>query len=210
MDILVYVILPLVIVLLSMTFHEAMHAYAGFWLGDDTAKVHGRLSFNPIKHIDPFLTILLPLMLVLAGLPVFGGAKPVPFNPNKVKFSEWGAAIIALSGPLMNFLIAFIFFGIWALAVPADGSFLNILFGQIVSINLAFFVFNLIPIPPLDGSRLLYALAPDFARRAMELIEQFGVVIVFLIIAIAGNSVGVYMQAAINFFYEVFSRVFGV
>jgi Zn-dependent protease len=210
MDTLPYIILTVLVVLLSITVHEAMHAYAGYFLGDDTAKAHGRLSFNPIKHIDPFLTIVLPLMLALAGLPIFGGAKPVPFNPNNVRYGEWGAAIIAISGPLINFAIAFVAFGIWAVIAPSDGSVLNIIFGQIISINLAFFVFNLIPIPPLDGSRVLYALAPDFARRGMELIEQSGVVIVFIIIALAGSNVGLFMQSAISFFYEVFGNVFGV
>lgn len=210
MDMLPYIILTVSVVLLSITVHEAMHAYAGYFLGDDTAKAHGRLSFNPIKHIDPFLTIILPLMLALAGLPIFGGAKPVPFNPNNVRYGEWGAAIIAISGPLINFVIAFISFGIWVVLAPVDGSVLNLIFSQVISINLAFFVFNLIPIPPLDGSRVLYALAPDFARRGMELIEHSGVVIVFIIIALAGSNVGLFMQSAIGFFYEVFGNVFGV
>ncbi len=210
MDTLPYIILTVLVVLLSITVHEAMHAYAGYFLGDDTAKVHGRLSFNPIKHIDPFLTIVLPLMLALAGLPIFGGAKPVPFNPNNVRYGEWGAAIIAISGPLINFVIAFVAFGIWAVISPSEGSVLNIIFGQIISINLAFFIFNLIPIPPLDGSRILYALAPDFAKRAMESIEQFGVIIVFIVIALAGSGVGLFMQSVIGFFYEVFSNIFGV
>jgi Zn-dependent protease len=210
MDTLPYIISTVLVVLLSITVHEAMHAYAGYFLGDDTAKVHGRLSFNPIKHIDPFLTIVLPLMLALAGLPIFGGAKPVPFNPNNVRYGEWGAAIIAISGPLINFVIAFVAFGVWAVISPSEGSVLNIIFGQIISINLAFFIFNLIPIPPLDGSRILYALAPDFAKRGMELIEQFGVIIVFIVIALAGPGVGLFMQSAIGFFYQVFSNIFGI
>jgi Zn-dependent protease len=210
MDSILYIILTILVVLLSITVHEAMHAYAGYFLGDDTAKAHGRLSFNPIKHIDPFLTIILPLMLALAGLPIFGGAKPVPFNPNNIRYGEWGAAIIAVAGPLINFVVAFIAFGIWVILSPSTGSVLNIIFGQIISINLAFFVFNLVPIPPLDGSRVLYALAPDFARRVMEFIEQSGVVIVFVIIALAGPNVGVFMQSAIGFFYELFSHIFGI
>ena len=210
MDSILYIVLTILVVLLSITVHEAMHAYAGYFLGDDTAKAHGRLSFNPIKHIDPFLTIILPLMLALAGLPIFGGAKPVPFNPNNIRYGEWGAAIVAVAGPLINFVVAFVAFGIWVVLSPSTGSILNIIFGQIISINLAFFVFNLIPIPPLDGSRVLYALAPDFARRAMEFIEQSGVVIVFIIIALAGPNVGVFMQSAISFFYTLFSHIFGV
>src|SRR5690606_32098974 len=96
------------VILFSMTFHEAMHAFMGFWLGDDTAKREGRLTLNPIRHIDPFLTILLPLGLAIIGGPIFGGAKPVPFRPDRVRGGDWGAALVAAAGPLTNFLIAFI------------------------------------------------------------------------------------------------------
>lgn len=85
----VYIVIVIVVILLSMTLHEAMHAFMGYWLGDDTAKAQGRLTLNPIKHIDPFLTILLPVGLAIAGLPIFGGAKPVPFNPYNLRFGEW-------------------------------------------------------------------------------------------------------------------------
>lgn len=193
-----------------MTFHEVMHAYASYWLGDDTAKLQGRLSLNPIKHIDPFLTVLLPLILALSGLPIFGGAKPVPYNPHNVRWDEWGAALIALAGPITNFLLAFIVFGIWTFVNPSIDSLLYDIFNLAVSVNLGFFVFNMIPIPPLDGSRVLYALAPDFARRIMEYMEQAGVLIILFIVMFAGTTIGLFMMAAINFFYYVFSRIYGV
>lgn len=203
-----YLAIVIVVILFSMTLHEAMHAYASNWLGDDTARLLGRLTLNPIKHIDPFLTLLLPIMLAIAGAPVFGGAKPVPFNPNNVRYGEWGVAIVALAGPLTNFLIAFVMFGFWVLVgAPTQG-----LAGQFllvaVSVNLGFFIFNMIPIPPLDGSRVLYALAPEFFRRAMEVMEQFGVMIVFAIVLLAGSALGVFMSTAINFFLELFSHIF--
>src|SRR6476469_4685290 len=101
------------VILFSMTLHEAMHGFVAYWLGDDTAKLQGRLTLNPVKHIDPFLTLLLPIMLALIpGAPIFGGAKPVPFNPNRVRFEEWGAALVAFAGPLTNLILAFLFFGI--------------------------------------------------------------------------------------------------
>jgi Zn-dependent protease len=191
-----------------MTLHEAMHGFVAYWLGDDTAKAQGRLSFNPIRHIDPFMTIILPILLAISGLPIFGGAKPVPFNPHNVRFGEWGAALVAISGPLTNFILAFVSFGLWAiLGTPSEG-IVGQIFVALVSVNLGFFIFNLIPIPPLDGSRVLYALAPDFAKRGMEFIERYGIVVVFALVLIAGPALGVFMITIINFFVSVFGHIF--
>jgi Zn-dependent protease len=201
------------IILISMTLHEAMHGFVAFWLGDDTAKLQGRLTLNPIKHIDPILTLLLPVMLALAGWPIFGGAKPVPFNPNRVKYDEWGAALVALAGPLTNLIIAFVFFGIGTLAGfhMADlgaGSIIETVLTYGVIVNLGFFIFNMIPLPPLDGSRVLYALAPDFVRRAMEYIEQYGLIFVFILVLLASSLIGAFMSQAIVFFVNLFSKIF--
>jgi len=205
-----YIAIVIVVILLSMTLHEAMHAFVGYWLGDDTAKLQGRLTLNPVKHIDPFLTLLLPIMLAIIGAPIFGGAKPVPFNPARVRYDEWGAALIAIAGPLTNLLIAFVMFGVYALAgQPSTGIFAQILVTS-VTVNLGFFIFNIIPIPPLDGSRVLYALAPDFVRRGMEMIEQYGIIFVFIIVLAASSLIGEFMVAAINFFISVFSQIFGL
>jgi len=203
-----YIVIVLVVILLSMTLHEAMHAYVGYWLGDDTAKAQGRLSLNPIKHIDPFLTIILPIILAISGLPIFGGAKPVPFNPANVRWGEWGAALIAIAGPLTNFVIAFLAYGVWALFGSVDGGIWSEVAVTVVTVNLGFFIFNIIPIPPLDGSRVLYALAPEFFKRGMEYIERFGIVIVFILIALAGPTLGTVMGSAINFFVSVFANIF--
>jgi len=213
---LVYLLIVFVVIIISMTFHEAMHAYAGYWLGDDTARLSGRLTLNPIKHIDPFLTILLPLILAISGGPIFGAAKPVPYNPNNIRWGEWGAAILALAGPLSNLLLAFIIYGISVAMgnpidltkVPVDMVGLVLTIG--LSVNLGFFIFNIIPIPPLDGSRVLYALAPDFVRKAMESIEQFGIIIVFILILLAGQAFSVVMSAVMLFFVQLFARIFGV
>jgi len=206
----VYITIVIVVILISMTFHEAMHAYTGFWLGDDTARLHGRLSFNPIKHIDPFLTILLPVMLAIVGAPIFGGAKPVPFNPNNVRGGEWGAALIAIAGPLMNLTIAFIVFGIWVLAGTPGNGIWGQIFVTAVTVNLGFFIFNIIPIPPLDGSRILYALAPEFVKRGMEAMEQFGIIIIFAIILFADSAFGIFFVSAINFFTQLFVHFYGI
>ena len=206
----IYLVIIIGVILFSMTLHEAMHAFASYWLGDDTAKLQGRLTFNPIKHIDPFLTLLLPILLAISGLPIFGGAKPVPFNPHNLRFGEWGMAIVALAGPFTNFVIAFISFGIWVvLGMPNQDIIGQVLIG-FISINLGFFVFNMIPIPPLDGSRALYILAPEFIRRGMEYIERFGIMIIFIILLITGSALGTFMVRAIGFFLDLFSYIFGI
>lgn len=205
----VYIIIVIAVVLVSMTLHEAMHAYVGYWLGDTTAKDNGRLTLNPIKHLDPFLSVLLPVMLALVGAPVFGGAKPVPFDPENVKWGDWGVALVALAGPLTNFLLAFLSFAVWVLVMPSS-DLINQIFSVAVYVNLGFFIFNLIPIPPLDGSRVLYALAPDFVRQIMRGMEKYGVIIVLAIVLIASSFVMQFMSASMDFFFNFFCTIFGV
>jgi len=187
-----------------------------YWLGDDTAKHQGRLTLNPIRHIDPFLTVLLPLILAISGGPIFGGAKPVPFNPSRLKYDEWGVALVALAGPLTNLFIAFISFGVAVLlgdAVANESGSLDIV-GTVlliaVKVNLGFFAFNMLPLPPLDGSRVLYALAPEFVRRGMEEIEKLGIIVVLMIVFFANSLLAGYMRGVIGFFTELFSAAFGI
>lgn len=205
-----YILIVLGVILLSMTLHEAMHAFVSYWLGDDTAKREGRLTLNPLKHIDPFLTIILPLGLALVGGPIFGGAKPVPFTPDRVKGGDWGAALVAIGGPLTNLLLAFIAFGVWVLTgAPLPGATLlsTILFTA-VSVNLGFFIFNMIPLPPLDGSRVLYALAPEFVRTGMRFMERFGIIVIFALVLIASPFLAKFMGAATEFFISLFMSIF--
>ncbi len=169
---------------ISITLHEAMHAFTGYWLGDDTAQREGRISLNPLRHIDPFLTLLLPLItLIVFKVPLLA-AKPVPFNPARVKYDEYGAALVGLAGPLTNLLLALAGAGVIHLLPPTvELSILNALI-IFIEINIALFVFNMIPFPPLDGSRLLYAFAPEPLQKVMYRIEMmgFGALILFLII----------------------------
>ncbi len=203
-----YIVIVIVVILLSMTLHEAMHGFVSYWLGDDTAKAQGRLTFNPIKHIDPFLTIILPVILALSGMPIFGGAKPVPFNPFNVRWGDWGAALVAIAGPLTNFVIAFVGFGVWVLfGTPTSGLLYQVIH-TVVLVNLGFFIFNIIPIVPLDGSRVLYALAPDFAKRGMVAMERYGIIVVFGIVLLAGQYLSSFMIATINFYLAVFTGIF--
>jgi Zn-dependent protease len=168
-----YLAVVLVSILISMTLHEAMHAFASHWLGDDTAKMQGRLTLNPLSHIDPFTTVLLPLVLAAFGAPPFGAAKPVPFNPNRVRYGEFGAALVGVAGPLTNLLLAIVA-GVILRVSGVPDSFAFSVLATFMIVNVSFFVFNMIPFPPLDGSRLLYAFAPAPVQDFMERIESMG------------------------------------
>ena len=204
-----YIAIVIGVVLLSMTLHEAMHAFMGYWLGDDTAKLQGRLTLNPIKHIDPILTILLPVMLAIVGGPIFGGAKPVPFKPDRVRYDVWGAALVAVAGPLTNLIIAFVAYGAYVLVGGLNAGLLGEILMIAVVVNLGFFIFNMLPIPPLDGSRVLYALAPEFIRRGMEAIERLGIIVILIIVLAASSLIGAFMGQSIDFFVDLFTRIFG-
>jgi Zn-dependent protease len=164
----------LVSLLIAMIIHEVMHGVTAYWLGDTTAADMGRLTLNPFKHIDGLTTILLPLLLVLFGLPPIFAAKPVPFNPAKVKFGEYGAALVGAAGPITNFLLALI--GSIILHIIGGGASVEVynFFIIFIEVNVALMVFNLIPIPPLDGSRVLYAIAPEPVQEVMAKIESMG------------------------------------
>ena len=204
----VQIFILLVVILVSMTLHEMTHAFVGYWLGDDTAKEEGRLTINPLAHIDPFLTVLLPILLAVTGAPIFGGAKPVPFNPQNVRWGEFGAMLVGVAGPISNLVLAFIGFG--TLAITSASGLAGYVLQIWVVVNLGFFIFNMLPVPPLDGSRLLYYLAPDSVRSVLVMAEQFGLIIIFAIILLFSQYLGTYMQIAIDFFLAIFGSIFGV
>lgn len=176
------IVFMLISILIGMSFHEAMHAFTSHWLGDTTARDEGRLTLNPLEHIDLLTTILLPLGLVLLGLPPFFAARPVPFNPARVRWEEFGAALVGLAGPFSNLLLASVAAIIVRVIGAGTGTDMYMFFSIFIQINIAFFVFNLIPFPPLDGSRLLYALAPEPVQRVMLQIESmgFGAIFIFM------------------------------
>ncbi len=204
------IVIVLIIVVGSVILHELSHGLVAYWLGDHTAKDAGRLSFNPIKHIDPFMSILVPVILYILRAPVFGGAKPVPVDYRNLKWHEWGMALVAAAGPFTNFLIALIAFLIGhfsGLLYGSGGTLPEFFFTELVFINLGFMIFNLIPIPPLDGSRILYAIAPDGFRNVLINIERYGFIIVYAMIFLFGevfshlmiNS----MQGILDLFYTI-------
>lgn len=187
------------VILIAITLHEAMHAIASFWLGDDTAKHQGRISLNPIQHIDPFLTVGLPILLILAGLPPFGAAKPVQVNTMRLKWDEFGWAIVAIIGPLTNLLLAALA-AITLRTIGGDSSavLINFLSWTII-INIGFFIFNMIPWPPLDGSRLLYAFAPEPLQRFMNVIEAQGILGFFIFMLVVFPFLRPVFESASNF-----------
>lgn len=176
------IIIVFVSLVISITIHEAMHAFTGHWLGDDTAQREGRISLNPIRHVDPFATILLPLItLIIFKVPLLA-AKPVPFNPSRVKYEEFGAALVGLAGPFTNLILALVTAGFINLFESyLSFGVLNAAFIFMV-VNIGLFVFNMVPIPPLDGSRLVYAFAPESLQNVMASLERMGIVIIFALV----------------------------
>lgn len=175
-------VFPFIILIFSVILHEVAHGYMALRLGDPTAKYEGRLTLNPIKHIDPVGSILVPIVTSFAGV-TFGWAKPVPFNPYNLRNKRWGEALVAASGPLSNIALAIIF----ALVIrSADVLGLTqttaILCEYIVGINLVLAIFNLFPVPPLDGSKILFAFLPAHALRFREVFEKYGFVLILVVI----------------------------
>ncbi len=153
-------IFSIAVLIMSVVAHEVSHGYVAALLGDPTARLSGRLTLNPIKHIDPVGSILVPALTYFGAGFIFGWAKPVPYNPYQLRGGKWGPALVALAGPATNLLIAVIFglflrFGLIGIGSPASSIIV-----QIVMVNLVLSVFNFVPIPPLDGSKILFALLP--------------------------------------------------
>ena len=210
----IYIICVFVVILFSMMLHEIAHGFVAYKLGDETAKLSGRLTLNPFKHLDPFMSIILPLFLAITGMPVFGGAKPVPINTRNLKYEEWGFALVALAGPLTNIILAFLFFTIaYLLGIPlseaiySNSSIATIFFSTAIFVNIGFAVFNILPIPPLDGSRLLYAIAPDGIRPLIESFERYGIIIIYVLILVAGSLFSTYMSTAITGIFNLFTNI---
>jgi len=169
---------------MSVVVHEVSHGYAALALGDPTAKYQDRLTLNPISHLDPIGSFLVPLLGYFAGGFIIGWAKPVPFNPYNLRNQKWGEALVAIAGPLSNVSLAIIFGLIMRFAsgyAVMNQSFLS-LAGFVVFINITLAIFNLIPIPPLDGSKILFAILPYKWQGVRESLEKYGLILVFIFI----------------------------
>jgi Zn-dependent protease len=194
------IVVAFVSIVLSVSAHEAMHGYMANWLGDSTARDAGRLTLNPLKHIDIYTSVLLPMITIaLFHYPIMV-AKPVPFNPTRLKFDEFGAALVGFAGPLTNLVLA----TAGSIYLRLSANSLTITTARYIAIfigiNIAMFVINMIPIPPLDGSRILYAFAPNPVRKVMEQIEGLGfasIGVVFLLVFIF-SSVFISLESSLG------------
>jgi len=176
------VIFQVVALVFSAIIHEYMHGWMADQLGDQTAKNAGRLSLNPLVHIDPFGSILLPALMIMTGTNfVFGWAKPVPYNPYNLNDPKWGGAKVALAGPLGN-LITAVFFGLILRFVPFGNEMMMNLLVIIVQVNLVLMVFNLVPIPPMDGSKVLMPFLPYNLQVRYAELERYGMVLVLIFV----------------------------
>ncbi len=173
------ILITFVILIFSAIVHEVSHGLMAEKLGDDTAREEGRITLNPIPHIDPFGSILLPLVLLSFGSPIiFGAAKPVPVNFNNLRDPKRGMALVSLAGPLSNFALAILF------VMPIKLGLTNVISYPIllkaILINLVLGTFNLVPIPPLDGSKILASLAPDAWLAKILSLERYGFILVLV------------------------------
>jgi len=219
-----YVICSILAFVPAIVLHEMGHAFAAYKLGDPTAKSAGRLSFNPIKHIDPFGTVLMPLMLMAMNMPIFGYAKPVPYNPQYFENPRKGDLIVGLAGPAANLLQAIIGTGIaWLLIAVLPVNQLiqnNVVFEYFyllflpyyILINLYLMFFNLLPIPPLDGSSIFAFFCPVKHLPTYYKIQQYAlpiflIVVILLPYIVHVNPIGLYLDATA---YRIFELTYPV
>lgn len=192
-------IFQIIVLIMSAVIHEYMHGFVAHQLGDDTAKNAGRLTLNPLAHLDWFGSFFLPLMLILSGTGfIIGWAKPVPYNPYNLRDRKYGDAKVALAGPLSNLAVA-LAFGLILKFAPFISLTFSGLISIIIFINLLLMVFNLLPIPPLDGSKVLATFLSPEARMRYLSMERAGFLIVILVVMLAGWVI----SAPVNFLFRL-------
>ena len=209
-------------VLIAITFHEAAHGFVAWRLGDDTAKRLGRVTFNPLRHIDPFGTVLLPGILIVVGSPfLFGYAKPVPVNFARLRRPRRDMVLVAAAGPAANLILALaaaILLHVTGLFPSEGGVWLERNLGNAILINLLLAVFNMIPLPPLDGGRVAVGLLPRELARPLARLERYGMLILIgaiFLLPLAGRELGLAISIGrlilppVRFFYRVIMALAG-
>ena len=208
--------IAIVVILLSLTVHEFSHGWVAAKLGDPTAKLSGRLSLNPIAHIDPIGTIALPVLMAIMHGPIFGWAKPVPVNPLYFRRDitmRKGMLLVAAAGPVSNIILGTL--GAVALGllfrtgivIPGAHGYVYLFFYYFIFINLLLAFFNFIPIPPLDGSKILYGLFPENMARKYAEIERYGFILLLLIIV---TPIGQLLLSPISYIFGWFMSLSGI
>ena len=179
-------IFQIAILVMSVVIHEVSHGYAASYLGDQTARYQGRLTLNPIKHLDFVGSFLVPSLAYFLGGFIFGWAKPVPYNPYNLRPGRWSEAIVAVAGPASNILLAIIFGIMLRVGISGEEAWASPAFIQITSvivfINILLAIFNLVPIPPLDGSKILFAIFPEKLYQMRTFFERYGLMLVLFFI----------------------------
>lgn len=193
-------LLLIIILVMSVVVHEVSHGYVALLLGDPTAKLSGRLTLNPLKHLDPVGSVLLPLLMAFSGGPVFGWARPVPYNPYNLQAGAWGPAFVGAAGPLSNLLIAGVFSVLFRMFVS---SALAPAFLLVVVVNLSLAIFNLIPVPPLDGSKLLFALLPYRHQSVQYFLESNEWILLLVVVFLSSRIVSPILEVLVTLFTGV-------
>jgi len=179
-------IFQIAILIMSVVIHEVSHGYVASYLGDETARYQGRLTLNPFKHLDFVGSVLVPTIAYFLGGFIFGWAKPVPYNPYNLRPGRWSETAVAIAGPASNIIIALVFGALLRIGIATGASWASPAFIQItaviVFINILLAIFNLMPIPPLDGSKLLFALFPNKLFQIRTFFEKYGLVLIILFI----------------------------
>jgi|SRR3989344_645505 len=179
-------VFQIAVLIMSVVIHEVSHGYTASFLGDQTAKYEGRLTLNPLKHLDFVGSLLVPFLAYFFGGFIFGWAKPVPYNPYNLRPGRWSEAMVAAAGPASNMLLALVFGTILRMAVVMEASWASLAFIQIMSmvvfINILLAIFNLMPVPPLDGSKLLLAVLPSKFYEIRGFFDRYGLLLVILFI----------------------------
>ncbi len=176
----IHFIFSITILILSVVIHEVAHGFAAYKQGDMTAYYQGRLSFNPARHLDPVGSFLVPAASYILGGFIIGWARPVPYNPYNLRNKRWGESLVALAGPVSNIAVAVVF-GLLIRFAPLGETAL-MASGMIVFINIVLAVFNMIPVPPLDGSKILFSILPAGGYKIRAFLEQNALIFILLVV----------------------------